>query len=375
MKNEVIRKIVTAVLITIGVLLLLFLVREVAIRFFGYTPPAISESQQKKVKQVNFTMNHDEAYKYTVLDKFIYFVTTDKITALDNNGKVKSEIDIVTSNPVIKTSGKYVLVADTEGKRAYLINGEKLKNTLETKGKIVDFSVNSEGYVILITEGDMHKRDVTVYNAKGEEQFVWNSGSMFVLSAVIADNNKNIIMSTLDTQDGKMKTALSFYNISNADPIATHVYEDELIGALEICGNYIYCIGDSKVNIHRISGKKEGEILYGGKSLVTYETANSNIVLAFSESALSGKRYNIETYNHSAKQIGKYEVESEIKFIDYAEDTIAVSRGRLINIVDISGREKKLLDPGIDIKSVSFLGGAAQAVGFTAEGAYIFSTK
>ena len=44
-------------------------------------------------------------------------------------------------------------------------------------------------------------------------------------------------------------------------------------------------------------------------------------------------------------------------------------------IPGISGREKKLLDPGIDIKSVSFLGGAAQAVGFTAEGAYIFSTK
>ena len=375
MKNEVIRKIVTAVLITIGVLLLLFLVREVAIRFFGYTPPAISESQHKKVKQVEITINPDEAYKYTVLDKYIYFVTTDKVTILDNNGKKKSEIDIVTSNPIIKTSGKYVIVADTEGKNAYILSGEKLKNTIKTKGKIVDFSVNGEGYAILTTEGDMHKRDVTVYNAKGEEQFVWNSGSLFVLSAVIADNNKNIVMSTLDTTDGKMKTSLSFYNISNADPIATEVYEDELIASLQVCGNYVYCIGDSKTCIYRVSGDKDGEIYYNGKSLVTYETSNSNIVLAFSESALSGKRYNIETYNHSAKQIGKYEVDSEIKFIDYEEDTIAINRGRLVNIVDISGREKKLLDPGIDIKSVRFLGGSAQAVGFTADGAYIFSTK
>lgn len=375
MKNAVTRKIAVAILVSLGILLLVFLGREIAIRFFDYTPPAISESQQKKVKQVDVSINHDETYQHTVADKYIYFVTTDKIRICDNGGKLKNEVDIITGNPVIKTSGKYVLVADTEGKNAYLLNGEKLKNTIETKGEIVDFSVNSEGYTVLITEGDMHKRDVTVYDTKGKEQFVWNSGSMFVLNAVIADNNKNIVMSILDTQEGKMKTVLSFYNISNPEPIATETYEDELIASLEVCGNYVYCVGDSKTLIYRVSGKKSSEILYGGKSLVTYETSNSNIVLAFSESALSGKRYNIETYNHSAKQIGKYEVDSEIKFIDYAEDTIAVSRGRLINIVDISGREKKLLDPGIDINSISFIGTTTQAVGFTADGAYIFSTK
>ena len=35
-------------------------------------------------------------------------------------------------------------------------------------------------------------------------------------------------------------------------------------------------------------------------------------------------------------------------------------------------REKKLIDPGIDIDSLSFIGGVSTAVGFTANGAYIF---
>ncbi|MFR8975770.1 MAG: hypothetical protein ACLVG9_07195, partial [Eubacteriales bacterium] len=56
----------------------------------------------------------------------------------------------------------------------------------------------------------------------------------------------------------------------------------------------------------------------------------------------------------------------------FAQDTIAISRGRLINTVDLSGREKKLIDPGIDIDSLSFIGGVSTAVGFTANGAYIF---
>jgi len=37
------------------------------------------------------------------------------------------------------------------------------------------------------------------------------------------------------------------------------------------------------------------------------------------------------------------------------------------------GREKKLIDPGIDLKDLKFIEGAKKAVGFTANGAYIFT--
>lgn len=372
MKHSVIKKFIIALLIVVGILLLLFVGREIAVRFFGYKPPAISESQKKKAKPVEVTLDSDETYKHVVSDQYIYFVNVDKVTVADNGGKVKSEIDIVTSEPVVKSNGKYVIVGDVGGNNVYMISGTELKNTIVTKGAVVDVSVNSAGYCVLVTQGDMHKRDVTVYNTKGEEQFVWNSGNLFVLSASIADNNKNIIISTLDTADGKMKSVLSFYNISTADPIATEEYEDELIAAVEIRGTSVFCVGDSKTCVYRVSGEKTAEILYNGKTLITYKTDTGNIVMAFSESALTGKRYNIETYNTAGKQIGTYELDYKIDYIDFAQDTIAISRGRLINIVDLSGREKKLIDPGIDIHSLSFLGGTSTAVGFTANGAYIF---
>ena len=373
MKYPILKKVLIALMIVAGILLALFIGREIAVRFFGYKPPAISESQQKKAKQVDVSLDANEKFLHAVTDQYIYFVNVDKVTVADSSGKTKSEIDIVTSNPVIKSSGKYVIVGDSGGNNVYLINGTRLKNTIVTKGALVDVFVNSAGYSVLVTQGDMHKRDVTVYNTKGEEQFVWNSGSLFVLSASIADNNKNIIISTLDTGNGKMKSVLSFYNISNAEPIATEEYEDELMAAVEVRGNSIYCVGDSKTCVYRLSGEKLSEIPYNGKALITYKTSNSNIVMAFSETALKGKRYSIETYNLSGKQVGTYELDYKIDYIDFAQDTVAISRGRLINIVDISGREKKLIDPGIDIYSLNFIGGVSTAVGFTANGAYIFN--
>lgn len=372
MKYPLIKKVAYAIFIAAFVLLILFLGREIAVRFFDYKPPAISESQHKKATRVEFTQKPGESYKYAVTDRYIYFVNINKVSICDNNGELRSEKDIVTSEPTVKHNGKYVIVGDIGGNNAYIFSGTDLTNTIVTEKPIVNVSINETGYSVLVTEGELHKRDVTVYNTKGEEQFIWNSGNLFVLDASVADNNKNIVISTLDTSGGKMKSVMSFYNISNAEPIASEELENELIATVDIRGNEVFCIGDSKTVMYSLTGKKHGEIQYGGKTLITYKTWNSKIVMAFSTSSLSGKRYDIESYNTSGKEVGKYELDYKIDYIDFLEDKVAISRGRLINIVDVSGREKKLIDPGVDINDLSFLGGTKTAVGFTVNGAYIF---
>ncbi len=372
MKQSLIKKIIVALLIVVGILLVLFVSREIAVRFFDYKPPAISESKQRKTKRVEYTPDTGERYQHVATNRYIYFINVDKVTVCDQSGDFISEIKIVTSNPIIKQKGNYVIVGDVGGNNVYLLENDDLKNTIVTKGKLVDISVNESGHCVLVTQGDMHKRDVTVYNAKGEEQFVWNSGNLLVLSACVANNNKNIVISTVDTADGKMKSILSFYNISNETPIATEEYENELIAALEISGTNVFCVGDTKTLIYRVSGHKTGEIFYDGKMLLTYKPEKSNLVLAFSESSIDGKRYDIATYNANGKEIGTYELDSEIEYIDFCGDAIAISRGRLVDIIDVHGREKRLIDPGVDIESISFIGNGATAVGFAANGAYLF---
>ncbi len=373
MNHSVIKKILIAVMIVAGILVVLFVAREVAIRFFGYKPPAISSSQRKDAKAVEITLDPEEQFHHAVTDKYIYFVRTDRVSIADANGKSKAEFEIIATEPVVRTKGKYVIVGDVGGKKAYLFEGAELKNTIETTGAIVDASVNASGYTVLVIEGDMHKRDVMVYDGKGKEQFEWNSGSLFVLNACVADNNKNVIISTMDTSNGMMKSVLAFYNMSGTDAIATESYENELIASLAIGGNYVFCVGDSKTVVYRVSGEKCGEISYGGRTLITYRSDNDRIAMAFAESALSGKRYDIETYNASGSLYGTYELDHKIDYIDFSQNTLAISRERLINVVDAVGREKKLVDPGVDLLDVHFIGGVSQAVGFTAKGAFIFS--
>ncbi len=373
MKNTIFKKIIISVILVAIILVLLFVAREVAVEFFGYKPPALSEASQKKSHEIEVTLDSKNTYNHIVTDKYIYFVGTDKIIVANNNGENKAELSISTANSIPKSSGKFVAVGDMDGNNLYVVSGTEIKKEIVTKSKIKNFSVNKSGYCVAVTEGDMGKRYVTAYNAKGEEIFVWNSGNMLVLDAVIADNNKNVIISSIDTKDGVMKSVLNFYNISKSEVLTSDAYEEELFSSLTVNGNYVYCVGDARTLIYKASGDKKSEIPYSEKSVITYEVNNQGIVMAFLESTLTGKRYNIEAYTESGKKRGTYEHNYDINYLDIADDVIAVDRGGLISIVSYKGREKSLIDPGVDIEDLCFIENSSKAVGFTAHGAYLFN--
>lgn len=375
MKNTVFKKIILSVIVVAIILVVLFVAREIAVEFFGYKPPALSETSQKKSQQIEVTLSSENKYSHIVTDKYIYFVGTDKVIVADSKGSNKAELAIGTANSVSKSQGKYVIVGDIDGNNIYIIKDTEIKQTITTKGKIKNFSVNSSGFCVVVTEGDMGKRNVIAYNTKGEEVFVWDSGNMLVLNAVIAENNKNVIVSAIDTKDGVMKSVLNFYNVSKSEAVASESYEGELISALKVNGNYVYCIGDSKTLVYKVSGNKKSEISYSGKSVITYEVNNSGIVMAFLESTLTGKRYNIESYTEAGKKHGTFEYDYDINYLDIADDVIAIDRGGLISVINYKGREKALIDPGIDIDDLCFMGTSSKAVGFTAHGAYLFDIK
>ena len=373
MKNTIFKKILISVILVAIILVLMFVIREIAVEFFGYKPPALSETSQKKSQQIEVSLTGENRYEHIVTEKYIYFVGTDKIIVTDGSGSKKGELSISTANSIPKAMGKFVAVGDMDGNHIYIVSGTNIKQEITTKNKIKNFSVNSSGYCVAVTEGDMGKRYVTAYNSKGEEIFVWDSGNMLVLNAVIADNNKNVIVSSVDTKDGIMKSVISFYNVSKAEAIASESYEEELFSALSLNGNYVYCVGDARTLIYKVSGAKKSEIEYSGKSVITYEVNNQGIVMAFLESTLTGKRYNIESYTESGKKRGTYEHNYDINYLDAADDVIAVDRGGLISIITYKGREKRLIDPGVDIEDLMFVGNSSKAVGFTAHGAYLFS--
>lgn len=375
MKNNVIKKIVLAVIIVAAILVVLFVGQEVAVRFFGLKLPSLSESKQVNSNKIEFSDKNISSYSHAVTDKYAYFAGTDNVMVVDENGTVKTELSVGVENPIIKTCGNYAILGDLNGNNVYIISGTQINKNIVTINKIKNLSINASGHCVVVTEGDMHKRDVTVYNEKGEELFVWNSGNKLVIDAVIAANNKNILISSLDTQGTTASTVLSFYNISKTEPVATDTVEGEVIASLCIYENYIYCVGESGTYVYTASGDRKSEITYADKNLRSYKVNKNGIVMEFLESTMSDKRYSIEIYSESGRKKTSHSHDYEAKYIDISDNYIVIGRSGLISVLDYNGVEKELLDPGVDLVDLCIIGNTKKMIGFAADGAYIFNLK
>ncbi len=371
MKNDIIKKIVIAVIIVIAILLLLFIGKEVAVRFFGMKTPSISKSTHVNSKKIDIPLGENTTYKHVSNDKYIYFVTTDKVIIIDDNGNEKATLPISVETPCLSVAGKYVALGDLGKNNVYIINDTEIQKKIETTKPIKNISVNTSGNCVVVTEGDMHKRDVILYNEKGEEMFVWTSGTKLVFDAVVANNNKNIIISSLDTQGSTANTVLSFYNISKEEPISIVNFENEIIADLTVYENYVYCIGESKTEIYAVTGDKKGEIPYSSDTLLSYKTTKSGLVMTFEKNTIDNKRYSLSVYNKNGSLISTHDYDYVSKSIDATNNHIVMSREGLINILDYNGREQKLIDTGFDITDVSFFGNSNKILGFTGNVGYI----
>ena len=172
-----------------------------------------------------------------------------------------------------------------------------------------------------------------------------------------------------------MNTVLSFYNISKVDPVATQTFENEIIASLCVYDNYVYCIGESETIVYNSSGEEKGKIPYRDKSLRSYEVNRNGVVMEFLESTMSNKRYSVEVYSESGKKKTSHSHDYEAKYIDISNNYIVIGRSGLISVIDYSGVEKQLLDPGIDLVDLCIIGNSKKLVGFAADGAYIFNLK
>lgn len=375
MRNNVIKRIVIAVIIAVSILALVFIGQQIAIKFFGYKTPSISESTAVDVEKIEIELDSETTYIHAVNDKYVYFVATDRVVVVDSKGKQKAELPVSVVDPFVKTSGEYVLLSDFGGNNIYIIKGEEIVKSISTKKPIKTATINSSGKTVAVTEGDMHKRDVTVYDKDGKELFVWTSGSKLVVDAAIADNDKNVVIASLETHGTVMRSVVNFYNISKKEPISTQTFDNEIISALKFHDNYVYCIGESKTATFTVGGDKKGEIPYKTKSLLSCETNKNGIVMAFMETTLSDKRYNIEIYSESAEKRSEYFHDYKAEYIDASDSYIVIGREGLVSVINYDGNETQLLDPGINIKDICFVGNEKKMVAFSADGAYLLSVK
>ncbi len=338
-----------------------------------FTPPEVEvpANDQPVITPIAFELDPGVNYNTAVGDSKMYFYSAENIKITDKNGTLLKDFSLKLARPEIALRGEYALFYDAGGRTIVMFQGDKQKHELTLESNIILASVNKNGYMLIVTEGDLHKCAVSVYSQNCEEIFKWNSGGLSVIAADISDNSKDITVSAINTDSGTIQNSIIMFNITKEKPFTNDMYENDLFSVIRYSGSYLYCIGTGNTQIYNGYGKRIGTATYNDRELRDYAVDGDLLALTFSGSSQSAGVSEIKTYNQRGDETGSFATGQEIDFLDCKSGNIVTNNGRTVSVLNSRCKEKFQINLGFDLRDFYFIGNSKHGIGITATGAVI----
>ena len=86
----------------------------------------------------------DNPYVYAY-DKYITILKKNSLEYYNNSANLEFNIAVNISNPLFESNGKYLVLAEKEGQKLYLISGQNIIWQKDMEGNISNINVNKNG--------------------------------------------------------------------------------------------------------------------------------------------------------------------------------------------------------------------------------------
>lgn len=235
-----------------------------------------------------------------------------------SNGKLLFQRQHGYSDPGICSSVSRVMVYDRGGNRLRIENRAKTVLTMETGGNITTAAMADNGCFAVVTRGTNYVSEVTAYNAKGEQVFVWRSAGRQVMGVTLSDNGKFMAVSTLSVENnGQEISTVLLFNVKQETPIVEEVYQGCLPYSLDWKEESVMALFSDRVSAITKEGVRTDQTFEGGTAICfdnrntygmvlvlgMYQDTHNNRLLVLDEqmNKLSQTELNVEVKGVSAK--------------------------------------------------------------------------
>lgn len=305
-------------------------------------------------------------------DDSTYFIGYDKYIAVLNNyhfmiynssAKEIANLDVKVSNPISKSNGKYLVLAENQKEKIYVISGTRILWSKDIEGAISRVDINENGYVSVVCSGTTYKSVVVTFDQAGNELFKTYIPSNKVVDSVISSDNKYLSIAEVDTSGTLVKSIVKTISIKDAkaspDKSVANTYEmptNVLVIYLKYQGSKnLICMCDDGIRVLS-DGKIEKlfDFQEEGKnySFAGIDLINNIYEVEESATGISSQVTKINMLNTGNKKRHVYSVDSIAKDTLSAGDIIAVNLGTEVYFVDTRGWLKKKYQANEEIRDV-----------------------
>ncbi len=279
-------------------------------------------------------------------DKYIAILSKNKLTEYTSDGKIAAQLDVNISVPLVEQSGKYMILAEKDGQKIYLISGTNILWEGKVEGSISRVNVNRNGYVSVILKNTIYKSIVAFYDVSGKELFRKYISTNYAVCSAVSMNNKYLAIGEIDYSGTIIK---SFINIISVDLAQTdsansviYTYESEngeIITGINYHGkNTAACMFNNYIQKVTTDSNERLYDFTNNDVFVDINLKDGFAVLDKQSSGLFSYEYEIKVKSTNGKSENLYILNSDLpKSVSVSGNLLGLNLGNEVQIINSNG--------------------------------------
>ena len=301
------------------------------------------EIVEEDAKNIELTGEDNEfVYAY---DKYIVILKNGKLDFYNSSGNKEYSIDVTISNPIVTSSGRFLLIAENNGQKFYVISGQNIVWQNEIEGNINKININKNGYVSVMVKGTSYKNVIITYNSEGKELFKTYLQSTNTVAMDISNDNKYLAIAEVNSSGSTIQSNIKIISFQKAetDPINSVVYtykeeNNSLITNIKYQDKAILvCMYDT--GVHLIQEQKDEVFLETMEDTAYMDINLKNTVVNIEnkQKGILNTQTQVIFKNINNKTESLYTLDGITNNLDSCGDNIAINVGDEVHFVNTSG--------------------------------------
>lgn len=294
----------------------------------------------------SISLDESESNYVFAYDKYICVFNQNTLTAYNSAGKKEYELTVEINNPLIDVNNRFLLIAEKEKQKIYLISGNNIIWENELEGNISRVSVNKNGYSSVILTGTTYKSIIETLDNNGKELFKTYLSSSIAMDSDISFDNKYLSFAEISTEGTILQSMIKTISIQKAKETPSESIISSVISPSDSAvinlkyqdGNRIVCMYDNAIHSIENGEAKELFNLGEGQKISFAGIELSNFAYRIIEkSALLSTDSIVEIKNTSTKKEHAYTLDSIVKEVYSYDNSIALNLGSEVHFIGTNG--------------------------------------
>lgn len=321
----------------------------------------LMEPEVVKEAQLLYTYEFDEREKptFVLYKEYIVKCSNSGIWFLDKAGEVVRSEGIIFNNPIIKTNGSLLLVADQGAGEICVLDDKAVRWREKVDASILNADISNNGYVTVITSAKRDNNEVRVFESHGLELFRKIIANDFAVSARFSPSDKYLAVSGISAGAAGAFSHYKFYDMEGKD--LAGITFDTLGDLLPLfwfsSGNIIFAAGDRAVASFDSTGKFIWDKQF--RNVAGAEPAGINKL------AVTGENENgavLQLYSAEGQELFTSILQGKPEGLNAIKGIISVNTSDTVYFYNEKGRNISKFFAGSTVKQVYFFNRQQAAV-------------